>query len=362
MTRRFSVGILLVLVAFLSYLAYLIFRPFFLSLAWAAVFAVVFYPVYAFILRRLRRPALASLATVVVVLAVITGPLLYLSYLLVGELTDLAGSGLTVEGMKAAYQSSFIHELANKVLPTFHLDEHQAIAYVVDTLSNLSKQILHYAPVGIGNLVGAVVTFGIMAFVLFFLLKDGGTYVEAILDLLPFSERHKERLSGQTKDVIVSTIYGGVAVAVAQGIVGALGYLSVGMSSPVLWGLATAVTSFIPFVGSHVVWVPMGLYLLATGHVAKALILTAFGVLGIGIVDNVVRPLFIRGRAKMSFLVTFLSVLGGIEAFGLIGIIVGPLVIALYISLIAILKDTDESETSVVATPEPPSGEPGPGV
>lgn len=353
MTRRFRIGILLVLVAFLSYLAYLILRPFFLSLAWAAVFAVVFYPVYAFILRYARRPSLASLATVAVVLAVILGPLSYLSYLLVAELTDLAGSGLSVEGMKAAYHGSAIHDLANRVLPIFRLDEHQAITYAVNALSNLSKQLLHYAPVGIGSVVGAFVTFGIMAFVLFFLLKDGSAYAEAIFELLPFSERHKERLWSQTKDVIVSTIYGGMAVAVAQGIVGAAGYLSVGLSSPVLWGLATAVTSFIPFVGSHVIWVPMCLYFLVTGHIAKVVILTAFGVLGIGMVDNVVRPLFIRGRAKMSFLATFLSVLGGIEAFGLIGIIVGPLVIALYISLIGILKDAEESETGVMTTPEP---------
>ena len=114
------------------------------------------------------------------------------------------------------------------------------------------------------------------------------------------------------------------------------------MSSPALWGLATAITSFIPFIGSHIVWVPMCLYLLVTGHIGKTVILATFGILGIGMVDNVVRPLFITGRARMSFLLTFLAVLGGIEAFGLIGIIVGPLVMALYSSLIAILKDSGE--------------------
>lgn len=361
MTRRFRIGTLIVLVAFLAYLAYLILRPFFMPLAWAAVFAIVFYPVYTFILRFLRRPPLASLATVALVLAVILGPLSYLSYLLVGELTNLAGSGVTVEGMRAAYQNSAIHDLANRILPVFHLDEHQAITYAVNGLSNLSKQLLRYAPAGIGSVVGALVTFGIMAFVLFFLFKDASVYADAILDLLPFSERHKKRLSNQTKDVIVSTIYGGVAVAVAQGIVGVVGFLSVGMSSPVLWGLATAISSFIPFVGSHIVWVPMVLYFLVTGQIVQAIILTAFGVFGIGLVDNFVRPLFIRGRAHMSFLATFLSVLGGIEAFGLIGIIVGPLVIALCTSLLAILKDAEESETGMVVTSETRDREPQPG-
>ncbi|MCG6536129.1 MAG: AI-2E family transporter [Syntrophales bacterium LBB04] len=342
MTRRFRIGILIVLIIFLSYLAYLVLVPFFSPLTWAAVLAIVFYPVYRFILRYLKRPSLAALATVAAVLIVILGPLSYLSFLLVGELQDLATSGLTVEGMGLLYRHSFIQDIANRVLPIFHLDEQQALTYLTNGLSNLSKQLLHRIPAGLGNVMGAFVNFSIMAFVLFFFFKDGSTYVSRVLEYLPFSERNKGHLSNQTKEVIVSTIYGGVVVAVAQGIVGSIGYFSVGMPTPLLWGLATAITSFIPFIGSHIVWVPMCIYLLGTGHVPKAVILAAVGTFGIGLVDNVVRPLFIRGRAKMSFLLTFIAVLGGIEAFGLIGIIVGPLIIALYISLIAIVKDVED--------------------
>jgi predicted PurR-regulated permease PerM len=361
MTRRFGIGILIVLVVFLSYLAYLVLAPFFVPLTWAAVFAIVFYPVYGFILHRIGRQALASLATVIVVLIVILGPLSYLSYLLVGELQDLATAGLTMEGVRSAYQSSFIHGLADRVLPVFHLDEQQALAYVAGALSNLSKELLRRVPGGLGSVAHAFVTFLIMALILFFFFKDGRTYVATILDYLPFSKRNKERLSQQAKDVVVSTIYGGVAVAVAQGIVGAIGYVSVGMPSPVLWGLATTITSFIPFIGCHIVWIPMCLYLLATGYVAKAIILAAFGIFGIGVVDHAVRPLFLRGRARMSFLFTFLSVLGGIEAFGLIGVIVGPLIMALYISLIAILKESGGEGLYVTGAPSdvdtsPPAG------
>jgi predicted PurR-regulated permease PerM len=300
------------------------------------------------------------LATVVLVLAVLLGPLSYLSYLLVGELQDLANSGLTVEGVRSAYQNSIIHDLANWVLPVFHLDEQRVITYVANGLSNSSKYLLNRIPGGLGSVAGAFATFIIMAFVLFFFFKDGSSYVGKLLEYLPFSERHKELLSKQAKDVVVSTIYGGVAVALAQGIVGAVGFISVGVSSPALWGLATAIASFIPFIGSHIVWVPICLYLLITGHIIKALILVAFGVFGIGLVDNIIRPVFIRGRARMSFLLTFFSVLGGIQAFGLIGIIIGPLIIALYISLLAIVKDFDDDgrsfitgETPVVVPPSP---------
>lgn len=340
------------LVAFLSYLAYLVLAPFFVPLTWAAVFAIVFYPVYSFILRYAKHPTLASLATVIVVLIVILGPLSYLSYLLVGEVQDLANMGLTVENVRSMYQNSFIHDLANTVLPIFHLNEQDVIAYAINGFTSLSKGVLHRIPASLGSIAGAFVTFFIMAFVLFFLFKDGRAYVATILEYLPFSDRHKEHLSRQTKDVIVSTIYGGVAVALAQGIVGTIGYVSVGIHSPVLWGLATAITSFIPFIGSHIVWVPMCLYLLISGEILKTIILAAFGIIGIGLVDNVVRPLFITGRARLSFLLTFFAVLGGIEAFGLIGIIVGPLIMALYISLITILKDSEEGEHCIpVVTP-----------
>jgi predicted PurR-regulated permease PerM len=125
------------------------------------------------------------------------------------------------------------------------------------------------------------------------------------------------------------------------------------MSSPVLWGLTTALASFVPLIGSNIVWVPICLYLLITGYILKAIILAVFGVFGIGLVDNVVRPLFIKGRARMSFLLTFFAVFGGIQAFGLIGIIVGPLIMALFISLMEIVKDFEDDRQCVTVV-EPP--------
>lgn len=352
MTRKFRIGILVILVAFFTYLAYLIFVPFFAPLVWAAVFAIVFYPVYRLILRGVKRPALASLATVAVVLLVLLGPLSYLSYLLVAELQDLSTTGLTVEGLRTAYRSSMIHDLASRVLPVFRLDEQQAITYVVNGFTSVSKQLLSRIPRGLGSIAGAFTTFAFMTFILFFFFKDGNSYVAKLLTYLPLSEKNKKHLSGQTKDVVVSTIYGGVAVAIAQGLVGGIGFVVVGVSSPVLWGLTTAITSFIPFVGSHVVWVPISLYLLVTGHLVKAIVLAFFGVFGIGLVDNLIRPLFIRGRAGLSFLLTFFAVLGGIQAFGLIGIIVGPLIMALYISLIDIVANFDGNLADGAGAPE----------
>ena len=177
-----------------------------------------------------------------------------------------------------------------------------------------------------------------MAFVLFFLFKDGSSYVVKLLEYLPFSERHKELLSKQAKDVVVSTIYGGVAVALAQGIVGVVGFISVGVSSPALWGLATAIASFIPFIGSHSMGTDMSL---STGNRTHNQGRYPCGLRGVrhrfGGQHN--PPSFHQRAGQDVFSPHLFSVLGGIQAFGLIGIILGPLIMALYISS-SIVKDS----------------------
>jgi predicted PurR-regulated permease PerM len=341
MTSRFRVGVLIVLVALITYLAYRIIAPFFSPLAWASVLAIVGYPIYGFFLRHLKFPMLAALSAVVVVLFIIVGPLSYVFYLLTGELQNLAGSAPSTERIVESYRQSALRPIADRILLSFNMSEKQAIAHLTTGLTNFAKEALTRIPVGLGNLAEAVANFFVMVFVLFFFFRDGHRLVAALVDYLPFSEPGKQRVSVQVKDVVVSTIYGGLAVAIAQGFVGLIAFVTVGLDSPITWAVTTAITSFIPLVGSHVVWVPISVYLLFTGETFRSLLLAAFGIFGIGLVDNIVRPLFIKGRVRMSFLLTFLSVFGGLQAFGLLGIVVGPLVMALFLSIIPMVRDLE---------------------
>ncbi len=347
MASRFHTGVLVVLIAFLTYLTYLVLRPFFSPLVWAAVFAIVFYPIYDFVRRKIRVAWLAALLSAVLVLLAIVGPLSYMLYLLAGELQKISFEQFTPEHVGEAYRGSTFQSLLNRALSLIGMDEQQAFSYIMNAVRSISKQVVQHVSAELANIAGAVVNFFIMAFLLFFFFKDGRAYLAEFIEFLPFSPGTTDHLTRQVKDVVASTIYGGVAVAVAQGIVGALGFVIVGISSPLLWGLVTAITSFIPFVGAHIVWVPIAIYLLVTGHIAKAIILALFGTVGIGTVDNVVRPLFITGRARMSFLLTFLAVFGGIGAFGLLGIVLGPLVLALFLSVMHIAKDYERKEMPV---------------
>ncbi len=177
-----------------------------------------------------------------------------------------------------------------------------------------------------------------MAFTLFFLLKDGPKFLEKMRDYMPFPEHEKKQLTKQVKDVVVSTIYGGVVVALTQGLIGVIAFAIVGIRAPVLWAMAMSITSFIPIVGCALVWVPATLYLFAEGLTTQALILAAIGIFAISTVDNVLRPIIIRGRVSMPLVLVFFSVFGGIQVFGLLGLVLGPLVVAVFVSVVGIIR------------------------
>jgi predicted PurR-regulated permease PerM len=329
------------LVLVLGYLSYLILRPFLAPLAWAIVFSIVFFPMYTFILRYIRWSTAAAALAVIIICLLILGPFSYFAYLLATELSNVSMGSADLEGIAALVDHPGIKPAVDKMLAFFQISQAELHASVVNSLSSFGKRLLAYVPGRLGDVVGAFVSFALMAFALFFFLRDGGQFLARIRDYMPFSQQNKDRLAGQVKDIVISTIYGGVVVALVQGIIGSVVFTVLAIPSPLLWGLAISISSFIPIVGSAIVWVPAVFYLMLKGYLGKALILALVGVLGISMVDNILRPVIIRGRIRMPLLVIFLSVLGGIEVFGLIGLIMGPLVLAVFVSVVDIFKDVE---------------------
>jgi predicted PurR-regulated permease PerM len=189
--------------------------------------------------------------------------------------------------------------------------------------------------------VVAFVNFLFMIFSLYFLIKDGPDFLGKLRNYLPFSDNQKDRLVSQIKDMVISTIYGGVVVAVSQGLLGGVTLFFLGIASPAIWGTAIAIMSFIPMLGTFSVWGPLCIYLFIQGSIIKGFILLVVGGLGISMIDNILKPIIISGRTKMPTLVIFFSVLGGIKLFGLIGLIMGPLVVALFISVFEIFRNIE---------------------
>jgi predicted PurR-regulated permease PerM len=157
----------------------------------------------------------------------------------------------------------------------------------------------------------------------------------------PFPHAESERLMHETHNMVIASVGAGLLVAVAQGAIGGVTFWLLGVKAPVVWGLAIAFCSLIPVVGAALVWVPAALWLAFSGAVWSAVILTAVGVLGIGMVDNIIRPLVLSGRTSASGLVIFLGLLGGASAFGFIGLVVGPIVLVMAASLFTLFSQTD---------------------
>ena len=339
--NRFSFFVMLGLVLVLGYLSYLILRPFLAPLAWAVVFSIVFFPVYSFIVKYGKWRSLAAGVTVVLVCVLILGPFSYFAYLLTVELSNVSPDTFDFRSIARLLNHPLITPITGRLLSFFHISHAQLQASTVKVLSDAGKGLVGYLPGRLGDAAGAALHFVLMAFALFFFLRDGPQFLERISLYMPFSRAHRERLTRQVKDIVISTIYGGIIVALAQGLIGSFTFGLLGLHSPILWGLAISMGSFLPFVGSAIIWVPAALWLLLKGAVTEGLVLLFVGIFAITLVDNVLRPVLIRGRLRMPLLAIFFSVFGGIQLFGLIGLVMGPLVLGIFISVLDIFKDVE---------------------
>ncbi len=343
MANRFYFIALTFLVLALGYLSYQILKPFLSPIAWAVILAIVFYPLYIFIFKFVRLKAIASLLTIIIITVLIIGPFSYLSFLLVNELTHI--SEYLKEGkfetLTDLLHSPRIKGVVDEILSFMNMTEEEMKSTLSGNLSEMGKEIVVRITKGLGDIATGVVNFVFMVFSIFFLLKDGPEFLRKTHDYMPFPEEQKERLEVQVRDIIVSTVYGGVAVAIVQGIIGGITYYILGIPSPVFWGLATAVASFVPLIGAAAVWGPATVYLFIKGATLQGIILAGVGIFGISLIDNILKPIIIGGRTKMPMLVIFFSVLGGIKLFGLIGLVAGPLVMAIFVSVVEIFRNIE---------------------
>jgi len=183
---------------------------------------------------------------------------------------------------------------------------------------------------------------------LYYLFKDGARLLERLKEIVPIPSEERDLLIFRFKQMVYATIYGGIVVAIIQGALGGIIFWILGISSPVLWGTAMAFLSFIPIGGTALIWGPAAILLLVQGAFLKGIILLLLGIFGISMADNFLRPLFISSRTNIHPLLLFFAVLGGIQVFGLIGLVMGPLIATLCLTLIEIyvqgikpLKDPD---------------------
>lgn len=345
MSNRFYFIALIFLVLLFGFLSYLVLKPFLAPIAWAIVLSVLFYPLYAFILKYVRLTSIAAIIVICIILVIIIGPLSYLSFVLVMEMRHLVeyAQRIDAETVKGLMQHPVVDGTFKRLTNIMDITKEELSKTIMDHARQLGRDIVEWFTKRVGDIVIGLLNFIFMILTTFFLLRDGPGFVKKIRDYLPFSEDQKGKITKLVEDIVISTMYGGVVIAIIQGTLGGAAFALVGIPSPVTWGVVMAVLAFIPLVGPFLIYLPAAVYLIITGAVVKGIILILFGVLVISTIDNLLRPYFIENRTKMSFIILFFSVLGGIKLAGLLGVIMGPLIVALFVSVIEIFRGMDES-------------------
>ncbi|NWF74997.1 MAG: AI-2E family transporter [Nitrospirae bacterium] len=346
--NRFYTITSIFLVTLLGYLTYKILDPFLNSIAWAIVFAIVFYPLYISLLKYMKYKSLASAMTVSIIILIILGPFTYLSFLLVDDIRNFLeglNSG-TFESLKNILTNSKISQIVDGIQSNLGMEGVDFGKIITENIKKIGHEIVMRLSSSLKNVTIVFLNFIFMLFAVFFFLRDGPGFLSRIRDYLPFPDEDKNRLISKVKDMIISTVYGGVVVALVQGLIGGITFYLLGIPSAVLWGAAISVMSFLPMLGTFSVWGPMTGYLFIQGLYGKGIILLIVGSLGISMVDNILKPIIISGRTKMPTLAVFFSVLGGIKIFGFIGFIMGPLVLALFISVFEIFRHIEGGENA----------------
>jgi predicted PurR-regulated permease PerM len=329
----------LVLTGFFLYLCWRMLQPFIGVLLWAVVLVIVFYPAYRRVASKTKRPSLSAVFTILLIMCSVIIPLSLISLAVANELTQLVNN-LQAAGEKLMVnpeQSEKIHKLLSSFQGYINVEN------LKEPISKISQTVLKGTINAVGGVVGAIVKIFFIFFTMYYLFRDGEKIARKLPDQLPLERDRAVRILAHATDIISASVYGVLVIAVIQGTLGGLMFWFLGVPSSLVWGVLMTLLSTIPMAGAFIVWVPAAVILGISGHWGQAVILTLWGALVIGSIDNFLRPKLVGQRAKMHELVIFFSVLGGLTVFGILGILLGPVVVAVTVALLDVLGERSES-------------------
>ena len=333
---------------------------FLLPVFWAVVLAVLFSPLFGWFERRLGgHSTLAALLTLTTVLVAVVAPLITLGMLVTQEAVGVyqqVASGEIDLSEPVATVERLLPQLSQRA-EELGVDFDQIRENVATSALAVSQEVASRL-LGFGQqAVTFTLLLAVTLYVLFFFVRDGEALRETLIRALPLGDPREKRLFTKFAAVTRATVKGTFVIAAVQGTIGGVAFWVLGLGSPVLWGVMMGVFSLLPAVGGALVWVPAALYLLATGAWVKALILAGIGAGIMGTVDNALRPILVGRDAGMPDYMILLSTLGGLATFGFSGLVVGPVVAGLFLTVWEIFTEEfgqadDEAEAPGLDPPE----------
>lgn len=332
--RSFEDTTFLLLIVIVSVAFGWILQPFYGAILWAIVGAVIFAPFYRRILRSTQRPSLAASIAVLLITGIVILPLAMVTASLVREATGLYAKVQSGEINVGSYVQQVFDALPGWIrgwLERVNLSDMSAVRENLSSGLMKGGQVLAPQALSIGlNTFDFLLGLGIMIYLLFFLLRDGADLADRLKRAIPLREDQKAALFSRFAIVVRATVKGGILVAIVQGTLGGLAFWFLGVRAPLLWAVSMTFLSLLPAIGAAIVWLPVAIYFLATGSVWQGLFLIFWGVVVIGLIDNLLRPFLVGKDTKLPDYVVLLSTLGGIEVFGLNGFVIGPVVAAMF--------------------------------
>ena len=324
------------------YLCLLILRPFFGVVAWSTMLAITCYPLHQWLVARTGRAALSAFITSALMVLAVVLPLFFIGIVAVNQLSALADVL-----RQALLDPNGISRRVTAALAPFtqrlDLNADTIVAWVsahADEWVAGAGQYTMSAAAGAG---GALLSFAFTALAMFLLLRHGERLVASLPDLLPFERKRSEALLLRIRDVVHASVYGVVTIATIQGVLCGGMFWVLGVPAAALWGLVTVFASMVPLFGTAAIWVPGTMYLLAIGAWPKAIVLGVWGAAVVSTVDNLLRPRLVASRVRLNGLAMFVAMLGGLQAFGAVGIILGPVLFTTLVSMLDVLRPAQRS-------------------
>jgi len=351
-------GFLLLLAAGTLAFAWVLY-PFYGAILWAVVAAVIFAPIHRWLLQSMQgRSSLAAAVTVLIIIAMVLLPLALITASLAQEASSLVVKIQSGEYDFGSYVQRILDALpawATGLIERIKLTGFSAISESLASGLMKGGQALAPQALSLGmNTFEFVIGLGIMLYLLFFLLRDGRALAERIKEAIPLRGEQKTALFARFADVVRATVKGSILVAIAQGALGGIAFWFLGIHAALLWAVLMAFLSLVPAVGAALVWAPVAIYFLATGAIWQGVGLILYGVLVIGLVDNLLRPFLVGKGSKLPDYVVLISTLGGIDVFGLNGFVIGPLIAAMFMvswEIFAVSRRESADDAAGNATP-----------
>ena len=333
LTTVLSYGVLLLLI----YLVFRIYEPFLAALGWAAILVIFFYPMHGRLSRKFSSTRAAVFSTLAVTILLIV-PVILVTTLFVREAVSVS----------RGFQHSITEENAPTVAKQWawiaqHVPGLDPNANVTEMIEQGVQKEAGFLAERLGTVLRNIAEFlfdlFVMIFAMFYFFRDADQFLDGVRSILPFDAEHRDILMTQTRDLISASVTTSLILAAIQGVIGGIGFALTGLPTPLFWGVAMAFFSLVPVVGSGLIFVPAALWLGFTGHWGRAILLLVICAGVSAIVDNVLRPLLLGGRTELSALVIFISVVGGVGMFGMLGLVLGPILVATAAGVLAVYME-----------------------